>query len=72
MILRQEYDLKNRKCRTIKIYVLARDGRFINIIEDDIPQTENSKAAALKLQNELKDYIYEEDGKVKCMVVKKK
>ena len=45
---------------------------FVNIIEDDIPQTENPKAAALKLQNELKDYIYEEDGKVKCIVVKKK
>ena len=45
---------------------------FVYIIEDDIPQTENPKAAALKLQNELKDYIYEEDGKVKCMVVKKK
>lgn len=45
---------------------------FINILEDDIPQTDNSKAAVLKLQNELKDYIYEEDGKVKCMVVKKK
>lgn len=45
---------------------------FVHIIEDDIPQTDNPKAAALKLQNELKDYIYEEDGKVKCMVVKKK
>ena len=45
---------------------------FVNILEDDIPQTDNPKAAALKLQNELKDYIYEEDGKVKCMVVKKK
>ena len=45
---------------------------FVDIIEDDTPQTENPKAAALKLQNELKDYIYEEDGKVKCMVVKKK
>lgn len=45
---------------------------FVHIIEDDIPQTENPKAAALKLQNELKDYIYEEDGKVKCIVVKKK
>ena len=45
---------------------------FVNIIEDDIPQTENSKTAALKLQNELKDYIYKEDGKIKCMVVKKK
>ena len=45
---------------------------FVNIIADDMPKTENPKAAALKLQNELKDYIYEEDGKVKCMVVKKK
>lgn len=45
---------------------------FINIIEDDMPKTENPKAAIMKLQNELKDYIYEEDGKVKCMVVKKK
>ena len=45
---------------------------FVDIIEDDIPKTENPKAGALKLQNELKDYIYEEDGKVKCMVVKKK
>ena len=45
---------------------------FVNIIEDDIPQTENPTVAALKLQNELKDYIYEEDGKVKCMVVKNK
>ena len=45
---------------------------FVNILEDDIPQTENPKAAALKFQNELKDYIYEEDGKVKCIVVKKK
>ena len=45
---------------------------FVNIIEDDIPQIDNSKAAVLKLQNELKDYIYEENGKVKCMVVKKK
>ncbi len=45
---------------------------FVHIIEDDIPQTDNPKAAALKLQNELKDYIYEEDGKIKCMVVKKK
>ena len=45
---------------------------FVHIIEDDIPQTDNPKVAALKLQNELKDYIYEEDGKVKCMVVKKK
>ena len=45
---------------------------FVNIIEDDIPQTENSKAAALKLQNELKDYIYKENGKINCMVVKKK
>ena len=26
---------------------------FVNIIEDDIPQTENPKAVALKLQNEL-------------------
>ncbi len=53
MILRQEYDLKNRKCRTIKIYVLARDGRFINIIEEfelpkeikkwvDIPEGSNA------------------------------
>lgn len=45
---------------------------FVDIIEDDKPQTDNPKAAALKLQNEFKDYIYEEDGKVKCMVVKKK
>ena len=45
---------------------------FVNILEDDIPQTDNPKAAVLKLQNELKDYIYKEDGKVKCMVVKKK
>ena len=45
---------------------------FVHIIEDDIPQTDNPKATALKLQNELKDYIYEEDGKIKCMVVKKK
>ena len=45
---------------------------FVHIIEDDKPQIDNSKAATLKLQNELKDYIYEEDGKVKCMVVKKK
>lgn len=45
---------------------------FVNILEDDIPQTDNPKAAALKLQNELKDYIYEENGKVKCIVVKKK
>lgn len=45
---------------------------FVNILEDDKPQTDNPKAAALKLQNELKDYIYEEDGKIKCMVVKKK
>lgn len=45
---------------------------FVNILEDDKPQTDNPKAAALKLQNELKNYIYEEDGKVKCMVVKKK
>ena len=36
---------------------------FVNIIEDNLPQTENSKSAALKLQNELKDYIYEEDAK---------
>lgn len=45
---------------------------FVHIIEDDKPQTDNLKAAALKLQNELKDYIYEENGKIKCMVVKKK
>ena len=45
---------------------------FVNIIEDDMPKTDNPKASALKLQNELKDYIYEEDRKVKCMVVKKK
>lgn len=45
---------------------------FVDIIEDDIPQKENPKASILKLQNELKDYIYEEDGKVKCMVIKKK
>ena len=45
---------------------------FVNILEDDKPQTDNPKAVALKLQNELKDYIYEEDGKIKCMVVKKK
>lgn len=45
---------------------------FVHIIEDDIPQAENSKAAVLKLQNELRDYIYKEDGKIKCMVVKKK
>ena len=45
---------------------------FVNILEDDIPQTDNPKAAVLKLQNELRDYIYKEDGKVKCMVVKKK
>ena len=45
---------------------------FVHIIEDDIPQTENPKGSALKLQNELKDYIYEEYGQVKCMVVKKK
>ena len=45
---------------------------FVNIIEDDKPQTNNPKASALKLQNELKDYIYEEGGKIKCMVVKKK
>ena len=45
---------------------------FVHIIEDDKPHTDNPKAAALKLQNELKDYIYEEDGKIKCMVVKKK
>ena len=45
---------------------------FVHIIEDDKPQIDNPKAAALKLQNELKDYIYEEDGKIKCMVVKKK
>ena len=45
---------------------------LVHIIEDDIPQTDNPKATALKLQNELKDYIYEEDGKIKCMVVKKK
>lgn len=45
---------------------------FVHIIEDDKPQTDNSKANVLKLQNELKDYIYEENGKVKCMVVKKK
>ena len=45
---------------------------FVNILEDDIPQIDNPKAAVLKLQNELRDYIYKEDGKVKCMVVKKK
>ena len=45
---------------------------FVNIIEGDMPKTENPKAALLKLQNELRDYIYKEDGKVKCMVVKKK
>lgn len=45
---------------------------FVNILEDDIPQTDNPKAAVLKLQNELRDYIYKEGGKVKCMVVKKK
>ena len=45
---------------------------FVNILEDDIPQTDNPKAAVLKLQNEIRDYIYKEDGKVKCMVVKKK
>ena len=45
---------------------------FVHIIEDDKPQTDNPKSAALKLQNELKDYIYEEDGKIKCIVVKKK
>ena len=45
---------------------------FVNILEDGIPQTDNPKAAVLKLQNELRDYIYKEDGKVKCMVVKKK
>lgn len=45
---------------------------FVNILEDDIPQTDNPKAAVLKLQNELRNYIYKEDGKVKCMVVKKK
>ena len=45
---------------------------FVNILEDDIPQTDNPKASVLKLQNELRDYIYKEDGKVKCMVVKKK
>ena len=45
---------------------------FVNILEDNIPQTDNPKAAVLKLQNELRDYIYKEDGKVKCMVVKKK
>ena len=45
---------------------------FVHIIEDDKPQTDNLKATVLKLQNELKDYIYEEDGKIKCMVVKKK
>ena len=45
---------------------------FVNILEDDIPQTDNPKADVLKLQNELRDYIYKEDGKVKCIVVKKK
>ena len=45
---------------------------FVHILEDDIPQIKNPKAAVLKLQNELRDYIYKEDGKVKCMVVKKK
>ena len=45
---------------------------FVNILEDDIPQTDNPKAAVLKLQNELRDYIYKEGGKVKCTVVKKK
>ena len=45
---------------------------FVNILEDDIPQIDNPKAAVLKLQNELRDYIYKEGGKVKCMVVKKK
>ena len=45
---------------------------FVNILEDDIPQIDNPKAAVLKLQNELRDYIYKEDGKIKCMVVKKK
>ena len=45
---------------------------FVHIIEDDKPQTDNPKSNVLKLQNELKDYIYEEDGKVKCMVIKKK
>ena len=45
---------------------------FVHIIEDNKPQTDNPKANVLKLQNELKDYIYEDDGKVKCMVIKKK
>lgn len=43
---------------------------FIDIIEDELPKENTKKAKALKLQNELKNYIYEEDGKIKCKVVK--
>ena len=45
---------------------------FMNILEDDITQTYNPKAAVLKPNKQPSDYIYKEDGKVKCMVVKKK
>jgi len=45
---------------------------FVNVIEDDMPKDGTKKAAVMKLQNELKEYIYEENGKVKCMVIKKK
>lgn len=45
---------------------------FIDIIEDELPKEDNKKADALKLQNELGKYIYREDNKVKCRVVKYK
>lgn len=45
---------------------------FIDIIEDELPKEDNKKADALKLQNELAEYIYRENGKVKCRVVKHK
>lgn len=43
---------------------------FIDVIEDELPKDESKKALALKLQNELADYVYIDGDKVKCKVVK--
>lgn len=42
----------------------------VETLEDDLPEKTTRRNLAMKLQDEIADYVYVEDGKVKLKVVK--
>lgn len=42
----------------------------VETLEDDLPEKTTRRNLAMKLQDEVADYVYVEDGKVKLKVVK--